>query len=90
MEGCELGPCGGQSDAGTGVSPCTSVFPRQDHSTDAQNSFICKFFLPEGQMSKAWEPSKKSNALLEIGGRWMGKCYQFLGFQKVSDIFEHK
>jgi len=29
--------------------------------------------LPEGQTGEAWEPSKKSNHLMEIGVHWREK-----------------
>jgi len=31
---------------------------------------IYTFLLPEGQTDEAWEPSKKSNAVTEIGKHW--------------------
>ena len=69
-------------DKGTGLSPSTSVFSCQDHSSDAQNSFICTFFLLGGQMGEAWEPSKKKRSFGNRGGggRWIEKYFQFLWF----------
>jgi len=48
--------------------PVLQVSPCQDHSTDAQNSFNCTFFLPEGEMGESWEPPKKATLFWKWGG----------------------
>ena len=43
----------------TGLFPSTSVLPCQHHLTSAPRLYLSTcFFLPEGQMGEAWEPSR--------------------------------
>jgi hypothetical protein len=61
----------------TGISPTTSVFPCQYHSTNTTcaSSYTCFSYRKDKRAMPGNLP--RSNYLSEIGGHWIEKSFQF-------------